>query len=118
MRKRKAKTDRWSAEQAHGELSLWKDSGLTLSEFSRRRGYHAQRLWWWHKQLGTGRISTADSEQQETGNSWVEATITDVAARPSVVVDTGGGMRIEVAAPQRVSPSWVAAVATQLLQRG
>lgn len=27
MRKRKAKTERWSAEQAHGELALWKDSG-------------------------------------------------------------------------------------------
>lgn len=118
MRKRKTKTQRWNAEQAHGELALWKASGLTLSEFSRQRGYHAQRLWWWHKQGRTGKTSGGQSGEQTTGPMWVEATVADIAAGPPVVVDTGGGMRIEVGAPQRVCPRWVATVATQLSQRG
>jgi hypothetical protein len=43
--------ERWSEVEAGEVLSEWRESGISLSEFARKRGLQAQRLSFWKKRL-------------------------------------------------------------------
>lgn len=38
---------KWSEVEARGVLDAWKQSGQSLEEFARQRGFVTQRLRWW-----------------------------------------------------------------------
>lgn len=119
---RKMGKGRWKAEVARAELSRWENSGLSLREFSQRRGYPAHRLYWWRRRFSEASTAntgdTADHIGDETRSGWVAATITGLGVEPAVVVQLNGGIRIEVASPERVSPIWLASAATELSRNG
>jgi hypothetical protein len=41
----------WSAEQARRVVDEWKQSGVTVAEFARKRGLVPERLYLWRKRL-------------------------------------------------------------------
>lgn len=117
----------WKAKQARAELTLWRDSGQTMAAFSRQRGYSANRLSWWKGELprrGEPAFETeaasAEGDTAETAAGQIlEATVLGISrGAAAAVVETGLGVRIEVADTERVSPLWVAAVAGQLSREG
>lgn len=46
----------WTEIEARGVLEAWKRSGLGIEAFARSRGLVPQRLYWWKKKLGVGRV--------------------------------------------------------------
>jgi hypothetical protein len=42
----------WKAGEARVVLDAWRDSGLPLATFARRRGLTPERLRWWVQRLG------------------------------------------------------------------
>ena len=125
MRKSSKQAEQWGADKARTELRLWQGSGQTMEAFSSKRGYPAHRLSWWKRQLRlkgermaqAGAGGTERQDERMVG-AILEATVTGAGSKAAAVVDTGFGVRIEVANTERVAPSWVAAVAAQLSRGG
>jgi hypothetical protein len=125
MRKSVKQKYQWNADRARAELALWRSSGETMEAFSGKRGYPANRLSWWKRQL---RLTGQWTEQQEgkasagsekaRAASILEATVTGAASRAGAIVEMGFGVRIEVADTATVDPRWVAAVAAHLSRGG
>jgi len=44
----------WNRVLAERELSAWRATGLSLSEYGRSRGLHPKRLWRWKRRLEEG----------------------------------------------------------------
>ena len=90
----------WTDDDARVALDEWRRSGDSIAAFARKHGVTAPRLYWWKKRLAapaTARLSL------------VPATI--VMSEASIAIRLPGDVKIEVA---NASPSWVAAIVTEL----
>jgi hypothetical protein len=104
----KTRGERWTVSQARRELARCESSGLTIADYSRKRGLSAKRLYRWRKRLGeqTRRDLAVGVDVQ---TQWVEATVTQTAgSEPAVAISNGWDMRLEVHAPDRVTTGWLA----------
>lgn len=57
-----AARSKWTEVEARAALSAWRDSGLTLAAFARKRGLVAERLYRWRKKFGDLAEGEADVE--------------------------------------------------------
>ena len=105
---------RWRPDEAARVLEVWKRSGESLAEFSRRHGFSPQRLERWHDRLTPGKASATQTLIPMTVRA---ATKDPCAAAVSIVVDANGA-RIDVLDPARVPPLWFAAVMEALSKEG
>jgi hypothetical protein len=97
----------WDQRLARAALTAWRRSGLSMSAFARQRGLSPQRLAWWRTRLG--------SAEQVSLAPLVPVTVTAASAAVEIVV---GDVRVDVAAPEAVSPTWVAELVDRLRRRG
>jgi transposase-like protein len=107
---------RWTAAEGRRVLAAWAESGLCVSEFARRHGVTAHRLHWWRKRLGDGGWDS-QVEEAEPMVRFVPAVLrTGVATEGDacVVVRVPQGPTVEVADPERVSPTWLACLVRSL----
>ena len=84
-------------------LEEWKQSGVTIAEFSRRRGLVPERLYLWRKRFA------AEAPEPARALTFVPATI--LSANVEAVVRLPNGVLIEIA---NASPMWIAAVVSEL----
>ena len=65
MGKRKRKMGRrsgwrqWTAAEAREVLEGWRESGLSVATYARKRGLTAERLRWWRQRLGDWKAADA-----------------------------------------------------------
>lgn len=125
MRKLSKPAEHWNTAKARTELREWQGSGQTMEAFSSARGYPAHRLSWWKRQLrlrgeelvGKEAVLSEPRDARPVG-AMLQAMVTGRENGAAAVVETALGVRIEVAQPERVDPSWVAAVAAHLSRGG
>lgn len=96
-----------------------------MEAFSSKRGYRANRLSWWKRELRLkGQWTPKEAAErtgkrtQETAGTILEATVVGAASNWTVVVEMGMGVRIKVANPAAVEPRWIATVAANLARGG
>ena len=99
---------RWTEREGRQALAAWKDSGLSASAFARQHGLNSQRLLWWRKQLGGWETGKAT---EQPGSSTVSLI------RAGMAVRLPGGVVVEFADVNAVSPIWVASLASELWRR-
>lgn len=114
--------EQWRPTDAERVIAAWQASGKSMAEFSDGYGINPQRIAWWRKRLATKEVPAAPAMQ------FVPVTVRAQAERPAtapaersvapVVIALGGVGRIEVAEPEAVSPSWIAALVSELAQAG
>ena len=112
----------WRPADAERVIAAWQASGKSLAAFADDYGIGAQRITWWRKRLASGEPATSSSMEfvPVTVRGAPElASAAAVAVRATVTLTMPGGVRIEVAEPEGVSPAWIAALAGELgLARG
>jgi hypothetical protein len=113
-RQRKSGWKQWSANEAREALRAWRESGQTMSEFTRRAGMSAQRLAWWRKRLGAW-AGSSDMANEVRLVPVVTSVPSEVVGATAVVVKMRlpGGVVVEFDASQ-VSPRWVAEVSHEV----
>ena len=84
-------------------LEEWRESGVTIAEFSRRRGLVPERLYLWRKRFA------AEIAEPARALTFVPATV--LSTNAEVVVRLPNGVLLEIA---NASPSWIAAVVSEL----
>ena len=108
---------RWSEREGRQALAAWEQSGLSASEFARRHGLNPQRLLWWRKQLGQWSEGEAIKKRTVAVPSLVPAEVrvnTASSGAPTMVLRLPGGVAIEFADTNAVTPGWVASVVSEL----
>ena len=95
--------DAWTDDDARRILEEWRRSGDSIASFARQHGVAAPRLYWWRKKLAPKSASMPTL-------SLVPATIVGEPAA-AVTIRLPGEVSIEVT---NASPSWVAAIVTEL----
>ena len=105
----------WRTEDAKKVLSEWRDSGLSISAFSRKVGLKRRRLDWWLRRLGDW-----NEEGAPAGSALklVPLVPTEVVASPgrvrgAVTMHLPGGVELEFEDAQ-LSPEWVAALVHEI----
>jgi transposase-like protein len=93
----------WNADEARGVLAEWKQSGVTIAEFSRKRGLVPERLYLWRKRFAT------ETTEPRRALALVPATI--ISTNAELVIRLPNDVTIEVENP---SPTWIAAVVREL----
>ena len=113
----------WREADARQALDTWERSGQSMSAFMRQHGMSADRLRWWRKRL---------NGRDAAGNGHVLAQVPqDVALAPllPVMVTTSGyevpmvtvmfdDVRVEIAEPAQVAPTWVGELVHSLRRQG
>jgi transposase-like protein len=103
----------WTEDDARRLLAQWRQGGGSLAAFARERGMSAPRLYWWRRRLRS-------AEPSSSGRALVPAKILPVAciprdveskSSPAVSLHLPGGIELEIS---NASPSWVAAMVTEL----
>jgi len=84
-------------------LEEWKQSGVTIAEFSRERGLVPERLYLWRKRFA------AEGSEPARALTLVPATI--VSRNAELVLRLPNDVTIEVG---NASPTWIAAVVREL----
>jgi hypothetical protein len=109
---------RWTEREGREALAAWKGSGLSASGFARQHGLNPQRLLWWRKQLGSW---DTDEEIEPTASSTVSLIRAEVrgstTAAAGMVLRLPGGVVVEFADANAVSPTWVASLASEVWRR-
>jgi hypothetical protein len=94
----------WTADEAREVLEAWRESGLPLATFARKRGLTAERVRWWRQRLGDWKAAGASR------TSLVPVVITgEMPTRSAVVMLRAGALVVEVADVEAVPPSWLSA---------
>ncbi len=88
-------------------LAAWRESGLPLGTFARRRGMTAERLRWWRKRLG-------DRGETSEVPRLVPAVVTGLAPASSaavvVTLRAPGDVVVEIADAGAVPAAWLSAL--------
>jgi hypothetical protein len=112
----------WTEAEGRRVLEAWSASGETVPSFARRVGLGAGRLYWWRERLG-GAGTRAGARGVEPVSAPAPSFLPVVVRAASaiqlgtgapVTVCTRGGLRVEVAALDAVSASWVATLVRSL----
>lgn len=111
-RRKVASGGHWDERDAAAALKAWRASRRSLAGFCRQHGLHAQRLAWWRDRLAAR--STGPRLAPVTVTSALISSVDDIVAARLVL----GAATIEVLDTTRVSPEWVASVATLLRSSG
>ena len=93
----------WNEGEARGVLDEWKQSGVTIAEFSRKRGLVPERLYLWRKRFA------AEGSQPARALTLVPATI--VSTNAELVLRLPNEVTIEVG---NASPTWLATMVREL----
>ncbi len=93
----------WNAAEARRVVDEWKQSGVTIAEFARKRGLVPERLYLWRKRF------EAEGSKPTRTLTLVPATVVSTTAE--VAFRLPNGVAIEVG---NASPAWVAAVVREL----
>jgi hypothetical protein len=111
---RRLKPVQWTRTEAERVLELWRASGRPLQTFARKHDLVPQRLRRWRDLLGVPRpqspLGLVPAVIVGTPGAGRDAG----AGSPAVVVRVPGGGAVEVVAPERVAPAWVAALVVAL----
>ena len=100
----------WNEAEARRVLDAWDASGESGAAFARCLGIDAQRLYWWRRRIG--RRSTTSSSVTTTSPAFIPVVIGagdgNGEGAAALVVDAGGGVRIEVRQVDGATARWVA----------
>lgn len=106
-RRRPRLRSRWSADDARSHLAAWRDSGLSLAGYCRRRKIAYERLRRWRSRLEVGGSGEA---QPPVTLRPVQVVAPPAPATPSgLILELRGGRRI------RLAPDFDPAVLERLL---
>ena len=109
---------RWTEREGRQVLAAWKDSGLSASGFARQHGLNPQRLLWWRKQLGGWDTGEAIEPTASSTMSLIRAEVREsTTAAAGMVLRLPGGVVVEFADVNAVSPTWVASLANEVWRR-
>jgi transposase-like protein len=109
---------RWTEREERQALAAWKDSGLSASAFARQHGLNSQRLLWWRKQLGGWETDKATEQPGSSTVSLIRAEVREsTTAAAGMALRLPGGVVVEFADVNAVSPTWVASLASELWRR-
>jgi len=102
---RKSGWRQWTADEAREVLEAWRESGLPLATFARKRGLTAERLRWWRQRQGDWKGAGVATM------SLVPAVITGEmsAGAAAAVTLRAGALVVEVVDVGAVPPSWLSA---------
>ena len=114
---RRLKPLQWTQTEAERVLELWRASGRPLQTFARQHGLVPQRLRRWRDLLGVPRPQTTLSLVPAVIVGTPRGAGDAATGSPAVVVQVAGGGAVEVVAPERVAPAWVAALVVALEPR-
>ena len=95
--------DTWTDDDARRVLDAWRASGESIPAFAKRHELTPQRLYWWKRRLA--------EPNPEPELPFVPATVIPSEA---VITIRAGNIAVEI---DNASPSWVAALVTELMQR-
>ena len=104
---RPAKRARWTLEVARQMLAEWRASGLALEAFARQRGFVAQRLRWWRKQLGAEVERAATPRARAALVPVTVRGLADEGGGAAFVVVIEGGGQLEVREVSATTAAWV-----------
>jgi hypothetical protein len=115
----------WLEADARQALETWERSGLSMSAFMRQHGMSADRLRWWRKRL---KAREANATGGEHGLEHGSRAVALAPLVPVMVTAAGHGattvavmfddLRVEIAEPEAVGPTWVAELVHSLRRRG
>ena len=109
---------RWTEREGRQALAAWKDSGLSASAFARQHGLNSQRLLWWRKQLGGWETGKAIEQSGSSTVSLIRAEVREsTTTAAGMALRLPGGVVVEFADVNAVSPTWVASLASELWRR-
>lgn len=109
---------RWTEREGRQALAAWKDSGLSASGFARRHGLNPQRLLWWRKQLGGWNTGEAIEQTASSTVSLIRAEVCGgTTPTAAMVLRLPGGVVVEFADANAVSPTWIASLASEVWRR-
>jgi hypothetical protein len=94
----------WTEDDARLVLDEWRQSGQSIAAFARARHMSAPRLYWWRKRLPKNLVTAPMM-------SLVPAKIVARSEATAIVIRMPSGIAIEIA---NASPSWIAAIVTEL----
>jgi transposase-like protein len=110
----------WTEEEGRRVIEAWSRSGETVPAFARRVGLGAQRLYWWRVRLGRAGVGVIEAGTVSApAPSFLPVVVRAASASTAgagapVTVCARGGVRVEVAALDAVSASWVAMLVRSL----
>jgi transposase-like protein len=112
---------RWTAEEAGRVLALWRESGATLAEFSRRHEVTAQRIAWWRDRLDLHESRGGESARSPAIATTSVADFIPALLRPAaggggeglVTVRIGRDIAVEIADPALVPAEWISVLITR-----
>ena len=93
----------WTERDAKKVVRAWRRSGVSQRAFAEKHGLSRQRLCYWNSRLKI--------EQREPAPQFVPGVVIESSATVSIRVATS---TIEVNAPARVPPEWVADLVSRL----
>jgi transposase-like protein len=105
----------WTEDDARRLLAQWRQGGGSLAAFARERGMSAPRLYWWRRRLRSAEPAAAAAARTLVPAKVlpVSPAVIRVASEAGVAVSLHlpGGIELEIS---NASPTWVAAMATEL----
>jgi transposase-like protein len=107
---------RWREKDAREVLKEWRRSGLSARAFARALGLDPQRLLWWRRRLETtgGDLSPPTEETSTSALTLIPTTVVSPAPSASITVRLPRSVRIEIADPTLVPPTWIAVLLAEL----
>lgn len=107
---------RWREKDARAVLKAWRRSGLSKRAFARSIAVDPQRLLWWCKRLETtGRVLSLRAEETPTSTlTLIPTTVVSPTPTAAVTVRLPRSVRIEIADPAVVPPTWIAMLLVEL----
>jgi transposase-like protein len=101
---------RWTERLGREAVDYWTASGLSGIAAARELGVDAQRLYWWRDRLGLAHDDAP--EVCALPSQFVPVVVREDAgqrfARPSLVVEVGDGLRVEVYEADAATAAWLA----------
>lgn len=103
---------RWGWEQGSQVVREWQRSGLSLTEFARRRGIGAHRLRYWHERIERS-AQSADEVDGAGATQFVPGVVVGLGSS-QLRVHLPHGVIVEATTAEEVAPEWLAAVVIAL----
>jgi transposase-like protein len=107
---------RWTQQLGREVVDYWTVSGLSGIAVARELGVDAQRLYWWRDRLGLAHDDAPDVFTLPS--QFVPVVVREEAGqrfpRPSLVVEVGCGLRVEVHEEDAATAAWVAQFAASV----
>jgi transposase-like protein len=111
----RAKDQRWTQEDAERVLSVVAASGESIEAFARRHELVPERLYRWRRRLGDARPrATAAVAGASEAAQFIPVVVRGAGSGTAAVAITLGALKIEVADPGSVPPTWLASLVAEL----